>query len=141
MDGQRWLTHAANKQGCQWHGNCQEMNAENTQKPTSIVGLPMIIPLRLLVAFAFLVMPVVARADDDFERAPINYSKAKPNNSIERLQEKIDAGKLHLPFHAERGYLSAVLNALQVPQSSQVLVFSKTSLQRQRISPWSPRAL
>src|ERR1017187_11036082 len=95
----------------------------------------------LLVAFAFFAISAIARADDDFERPPINYSKAKPNNAIERLQEKIDAGKLQLPFHAERGYLSAVLNALQVPQSSQVLVFSKTSLQRHRISPWSPRAI
>jgi hypothetical protein len=34
-----------------------------------------------------------------------------------------------------------VLEALQIPQSSQVLVFSKTSLQRHRISPWSPRAI
>jgi hypothetical protein len=56
-------------------------------------------------------------------------------------KKKIDAGKLQLPFHAERGYLSAVLDALHVPQSSQVLVFSKTSLQRNRISPKSPRAL
>lgn len=83
---------------------------------------------RLLAAFAFLVVPGVASADDDFERPPINYSKAKPNNPIARLQEKIDAGKLHLPFHEERGYLSAVLNALEVPPSSQTLVFSKTSL-------------
>jgi hypothetical protein len=95
----------------------------------------------LLVALTFLAIPASVRADDDFERAPINYSKAKPNNPIERLQEKIDAGKLQMPFHAERGYLPAVLQALQVPQSSQALVFSKTSLQRHRIAPWSPRAL
>jgi hypothetical protein len=96
---------------------------------------------RLLVAWTLLAIPAIAWADDDIERPPINYSKAKPNNPIERLQEKIDSGKLQLPFHAERGYLSAVLNALEVPESSQVLVFSKTSLQRHRISPWSPRAL
>jgi hypothetical protein len=96
---------------------------------------------RLLIVLAFVVGPCVVLADDDFERPPINYSKATPNNSIERLQKKIDAGKLHLPFHPERGYLSAVLDALQVPQSSQVLVFSKTSLQRHRISPHSPRAI
>lgn len=95
----------------------------------------------LLVVLLFLALSGVGIADDDFERSPINYSKARPNNAISRLQEKIDAGKLRLPFHEERGYLSAVLNALQVPQSSQVLVFSKTSMQRQRISPWSPRAI
>jgi|ERR1022692_253011 hypothetical protein len=101
----------------------------------------MIISPRFVLAYAFLAIPAVVDADDDFERPPINYSKAKPNNPIERLQEKINAGKLDLAFHAERGYLSAVLNALQVPQSSQVLVFSKTSLQRHRISPSSPRAI
>ncbi len=96
---------------------------------------------RLLIALTFFAMPGISGADDDFERPPINYSKAKPNNPIERLQAKIDAGNLQMPFHEDRGYLSAVLGALQVPQSSQVLVFSKTSLQRHRISPWSPRAL
>ena len=95
----------------------------------------------LFFDLAFLAFPGVALADDDFERPPINYSKAKPNNAIERLQQKIDAGNLHLSFHPERGYLSAVLETLQVPQSSQVLVFSKTSLQRHRISPYSPRAI
>lgn len=97
--------------------------------------------LRSLIASALFVIPTIANADDDFERPPINYSKAKPSNPIERLQEKIDGGKLQLPFHAERGYLSSVLNALQVPESSQVLVFSKTSLQRHRISPHAPRAI
>lgn len=82
-----------------------------------------------------------ARAEDDFERAPIYYSKARPNNAIERLQAQLDAGKVQLPFHEERGYLAAVLQALQVPESSQTLVFSKTSLQRHRISPYAPRAL
>jgi hypothetical protein len=104
-------------------------------------GFAMKTSARLLTMLAFFVVPGVANVDDDFERPPINYSKAKPNNAIERLQAKMDAGDLHLPFHPERGYLSAVLNALQVPQSSQVLVFSKTSLQRHRISPWAPRAI
>ena len=82
-----------------------------------------------------------ARADDDFERPPIEYSKSRPNTPIERLQKKIDAGKLELAFHGERGYLPAVLDALGVAKSSQVLVFSKTSMQRHRIGPWAPRAL
>lgn len=96
--------------------------------------------LGFLVFFASAIVPEL-KADDDFERPPINYSKAKPNNRVERLQQQIDAGKLPMPFHPERGYLSAVLGALDVPESSQVLVFSKTSLQRHRISPWTPRAI
>ena len=39
------------------------------------------------------------------------------------------------------GYLRALLRELNVPVSSQMLVFSKTSLQRQRISPRTPCAI
>src|SRR5262249_14296102 len=101
----------------------------------------MIAPTRLLLAFAFLAVPAITRADDDFERAPIHYSKATPNNPVARLQGQLDAGKAQLAFHKDLGYLPAVLKALQVPESSQMLVFSKTSMQRTRISPKTPRAL
>jgi hypothetical protein len=101
----------------------------------------MISPTRLLFTLAFLALPAVTRADDDFERAPVHYSKATPNNPVARLQAQLDAGKAQLAFHKDLGYLPAVLKALQVPESSQMLVFSKTSLQRTRISPKSPRAL
>src|SRR5438874_13780647 len=75
------------------------------------------------------------RADDDFDRSPINYSSARPDNLVTRLQKQIDAGQVKLPFADEFGYLPAVLKGLNVPTSSQMLVFSKTSLQRDRISP------
>jgi hypothetical protein len=96
---------------------------------------------RILAALVLVAVPAIALADDDFERAPIHYSKAKPSNAVSRLQANLDAGKVTLAFDKDRGYLPAVLNALQVPVSSQTLVFSRTSLQRQRISPKSPRAL
>ena len=41
----------------------------------------------------------------------------------------------------EHGWLPSVLEQLNVPQSSQLLVFSKTSLQLRRIMPRRPRAL
>ena len=93
-----------------------------------------------LTVVMMLIAPALAFADD-FERAPINYSQATPNNAITRLQAKLDAGKFTLAMHKDLGYLPSVLQALDVPVSSQVLVFSKTSLQRNRISPKSPRAL
>jgi hypothetical protein len=82
----------------------------------------------------------LARAED-FDRPPINYSTAKADNPVTRLQQRIDAGDVELPFADEFGYLPAVLKELRVPTSSQMLVFSKTSLQRDRISPRTPRAL
>jgi hypothetical protein len=104
------------------------------------------VPLQRLAIFlaAVAVLPcsaAVGIGEDDFERAPINYSKSKPDTRVERAQQKIDAGKLRLEFHPERGYLRSVLAALDVSEASQVLVFSKTSLQRSRIGPSSPRAI
>ncbi|MCR9297115.1 MAG: hypothetical protein NXI32_30815, partial [bacterium] len=46
-----------------------------------------------------------------------------------------------LKHDEQYGYLTAVLEALDVPISSQTLVFSKTSLQLHRISPRRPRSL
>ena len=72
---------------------------------------------------------------------PINYSAAKARNAITRLQERIDAGTAKLEFEPTHGYLRSLLRLLEVPESSQVLVFSKTSMQRERISPRTPRAI
>ena len=75
--------------------------------------------------------------DDD----PIRYSDAAPDNAVNRLQEKIDRGDIQLKWDPEHGYLPALLKELNVPKSSQLLVFSKTSLQRRHISPQTPRAI
>jgi hypothetical protein len=78
---------------------------------------------------------------DDFDEAPIRYSASTPDNVVSRLQERLAKGDARLERDAKTGYLRSVLRELQVPISSQVLVFSKTSLQRHRIGPETPRAL
>src|SRR5439155_15708776 len=60
---------------------------------------------------------------------------------VAQLQKKLDAGELTLRHDDSFGYLLSVLDQLKVPKSSQMLVFSKTSLQRERISPETPRSL
>lgn len=88
-------------------------------------------------------MPLNLFAQVSFEEAPINYNKAKPENLITRLQKKLDAGQINLEHVRDQGvgYLPSVLKSLKIPVSSQVLVFSKTSLQVRHIDPLSPRAL
>jgi hypothetical protein len=100
---------------------------------------PMVLA-RLAVLSLAVGLATVVRAED-FDRPPINYSTAKTDNLINRLQQRIDSGEVKLPFADEFGYLPAVLKELKVPASSQMLVFSKTSLQRDRIGPRTPRAL
>lgn len=80
-------------------------------------------------------------ATDEIERPPIQYSQSTPNNCVSSLQARLAAGELSLEYDENVGYLAALLKALDVPIESQMFVFSKTSLQRNRISPRSPRAL
>jgi hypothetical protein len=82
-----------------------------------------------------------AALGQDLERDPINYSAATPRNAVERLRERLGSGSTKLDFEPVRGYLRSLLRELDVSESSQVLVFSKTSMQRDRISPKSPRAI
>jgi hypothetical protein len=99
--------------------------------------------LRLLSLVLLLtpgLLPALARAAD-LEREPIRYSQAPANNPITRLEQRLDQGQARLTYEEGFGYLRSLLRELNVPASSQMLVFSKTSLQRQRISPQKPRAL
>lgn len=77
----------------------------------------------------------------DIEQAPIHYSESTPRNAVARLRGGLSAGTTTLEFERDHGYLRSLLRHLHVPESSQVLVFSKTSLQRDRISPETPRAI
>ena len=75
----------------------------------------------------------------DYDGEPIRYSSAEPVNAVSRLQESSGAGALE--YDERFGWLPSILRELDVPASSQTLVFTKTSLQRHRISPRRPRAL
>jgi hypothetical protein len=77
----------------------------------------------------------------DIEAEPIRYSQAPADNAVSRLQQRLQGGQTRLSRDADHGYLRSVLRELNVPESSQVLVFSKTSLQRHRIGPKTPRAV
>ena len=72
---------------------------------------------------------------------PISYTKREANNAVTQLQQKIDAGELRFHQDNSKAYLLAVLDELGVSADSQVLVFSKTSLQTKWISESTPRAI
>jgi len=76
-----------------------------------------------------------------FEQPPIDYLNAEVNDRVAKLAKQIHEGSVQLKFDTDHGYLESVLQALDIPISSQTLVFSKTSLQLQRISPRRPRAV
>ena len=81
-----------------------------------------------------------AQSVPDYEQPPVSYSATAPQDAVARLQRRLSSGALAFPGD-DRTVLQAVLRELEVPVASQVLVFSKTSLQRGRINPSRPRAL
>ena len=76
-----------------------------------------------------------------FDYPPLNYSTAPLKNDIEQLRANLEEGKTKLEFDEKFGYLPAILEALKIPKASQVLVFSKTSFQKELIDKENPRAL
>lgn len=69
------------------------------------------------------------------------YSAQQPVDRIAKLEAQIASGEVKLKWDEQYGWLPALLKELKIPQSSQMLVFSRTSLQRREISPRNPRAV
>ena len=102
----------------------------------------------LLLITLLAVIPGVSQAQSPFsgsypllDEEVIHYKSTPPNDLVARLQRRLDQGKAELRFAGPQGYLLSVLRLLKVPLSTQMLVFSKTGFQQNRISPGAPRAL
>lgn len=95
----------------------------------------------LLAATLVACITGVASGVDEYEQPPIEYSQSTPDNRISRLIEGLEQGDVALQADQRFGHLPALLQELKIPSASQLLVFSKTSMQRDRITPRTPRAL
>ena len=95
----------------------------------------------LVVAWVLVYLPGRTQAQFSFEEAPINYGQTPATDRVAKLAEKLRSGKIRLGYDQQSDYLPAILKELEIPTSSQALVFSKTSLQIHRISPATPRAI
>ena len=98
-----------------------------------------IIPLALAFA-GFTPFPGYAQSPEDYELPPVSYSASQPHDVISKLQAHIESGQLKFPGN-DKDVVKALLQELKIPIESQLLVFSKTSLQRGRINPEHPRAI
>ena len=71
----------------------------------------------------------------------IRYSTAPLNNAVVEVNKQLQDGGVQLTFDGRSGFLRSALEALQIPVDSQLLVFSRTSLQGKLINEQNPRAL
>lgn len=76
-----------------------------------------------------------------WDLSPIDYTKTKPADRLEALNVEWKSRPELWKEVAPLDLLRRILKELEIPESSQVLVFSKTSLQNSRITPSNPRAL
>ncbi|MCM2370330.1 hypothetical protein [Aporhodopirellula aestuarii] len=99
----------------------------------------------LLVIAGWLICGTVASGqysvDINLEEAPFDYIETQDDNRVTRLVKRIESKEITLEFTSERGHLESLLAALEIPASSQTLVFSKTSMQVRYISRRNPRAI
>lgn len=87
-------------------------------------------------------LTLTALAGSDFwELPPIRYSDTAAANSLTELAAGLASGARKVNGTTGLERLKFVLDALQVPAESQVLVFSKTSHQNSLIHPGNPRSL
>jgi hypothetical protein len=77
----------------------------------------------------------------DQEYPAIDYSGPATQNRVWRLKQQLESGEVRLEWEARWGYLRSLLRALDISIDSQVLVFSRTSLQTSHISDKTPRAI
>jgi hypothetical protein len=75
----------------------------------------------------------VAQFDGLFDGSPehpaIEYADRPVRDPVAELNRKVQTGAVELKLDAAQGYLRSVLKALNVPIQSQIVVFSKTSVQ------------
>ena len=97
-----------------------------------------------LIAILMMAGAGLAFAQPGFEQIdqpPHNYRQRTPQDRFTRLKAALESGQIELDRTSEKAFVLSLLKTLDIPVSSQMLVFSTTSLQLSLISPANPRAL
>jgi hypothetical protein len=101
----------------------------------------------LLAGMLCLIASAVGLADFEglflpgLDHPAIQYHTRPTTELVANLNRKLIEGTNQLKFDHAQGYLRSVLDALNIPIESQIVPFSKTSVQAYRITPKSPRTL
>ena len=97
--------------------------------------------LLLLCALATAPLLPAAPSYRDFDQPPHDYFHRPLRDRFTRLKADLESRTLPLDHSSEKAALLSLLQALDIPATSQMLVFSTTSLQLSLITPANPRAL
>jgi len=98
----------------------------------------------LLIIFSALVSTVCllpAQSFNEYGQSPHNYWSSELEDPMSELLERVRKGEINLDESPGMPLVRRLLKELQIAESSQILVFSRTSLQRGAVSPTNPRAI
>ena len=79
--------------------------------------------------------------DQSINHPAIKYLVADTDTVVDRANKKLQDGSAKLVYDEKTGYLKSVLELLDIPVESQVMVYTQTSLQAQHIRINNPRAI
>jgi hypothetical protein len=94
----------------------------------------------ITVLFLAASLSALGQGVEEYEQAPIRYSATQAKDATQIIEAKLASGQLKLPDN-DKAAVKVLLRELKIPIESQVIVFSKTSLQRGLISPKHPRVI
>jgi hypothetical protein len=104
--------------------------------------VPSSLRLLLVVGLTGLLTPgTQAQQAEPFEEPPINYSATQTNDRATAINAAFQSRADEIRSMPAKKRLKWLLDELGVPVESQMLVFSKTSMQRDLINPETPRVL
>ena len=104
--------------------------------------MPSSLRLLLVVGLTGLLTPgTQAQQAEPFEEPPINYSATQTNDRATAINAAFQSRADEIRSMPAKKRLKWLLDELGVPVESQLLVFSKTSMQRDLINPETPRVL
>jgi hypothetical protein len=79
--------------------------------------------------------------DQSINHPAIKYSTSDSHTVVDELNRKLREGSAKLVHEGKSGYLRSVLQLLDIPVESQVMVYTQTSLQAKHILIDNPRAI
>jgi hypothetical protein len=103
--------------------------------------------MRFSLLLPFLCTPLLRAAEPqkdiviDFKAPPHSYLQHEPTDRFTALLAKVNAGEVKFDTTDDKSFLVSILRELNIPISSQLQLFSATSLQSEIINPRNPRAL
>ncbi len=98
-------------------------------------------PAVIILALASIASGSEPLTYQDFDKPPHAYWDRALRDPFTRMKKDFEEGRIEVDRSGEKAFLLSLLKALEIPASSQMLLFSTTSLQLSLIKPSNPRAL